>query len=146
MLMNPINAKLFVAIASLTMLCNADSSAQRKKLGEAEAVRLAEQFIVRNGYTDLPPDKNRLHYETIEWASNIQEMLKMRHDTLERHAYGVARGRKGSSLGWTIVFRYKHATDQEMREVGRAVTMNLDGSKIRVEHVDFNLKRIGRRL
>jgi len=144
--MNPINAKLFVAIASLTMLCNADSSAQRKKLGEAEAVRLAEQFIVRNGYTDLPPDKNRLHYETIEWASNIQEMLKMRHDTLERHAYGVARGRKGSSLGWTIVFRYKHATDQEMREVGRAVTMNLDGSKIRVEHVDFNLKRIGRRL
>src|SRR6266850_279628 len=99
MLMNPINAKLFVAIASLTMLCSADSSAQRKKLGEAEAVGLAEQFIVRNGYTDLPPDKNRLHYETIEWASNIQEMLKMlkmRHDTLERNVYGVARGRKGS--------------------------------------------------
>ena len=116
------------------------------KLSEAQAVQLAETFIAHNGYSDLPPDREHLAYETIEWESNIDEMLRMRYDTLERKAYGVSRGRKGGSLGWTVVFQYKHPSYREMRENGRAVTMNLDGSKMRVEHVDFILGRVDRRL
>ena len=41
------------------------------------------------------------------------------------------------SAGWRVVFRYKHPTDREGRKIGRAVTMNLDGSDTRVKHVDF---------
>ncbi len=69
----------------------------------------------------------------------MDAMLKERHDTLERKAYGVVRERKGGSAGWTVVFRYKHPSDREERRIGRAVTMNLDGSDTRVEHVDFIL-------
>ena len=32
------------------------------------------------------------------------------------------------------------------RSNGRAVTMNLDGSEMRVEHVDFILKKVGKKL
>jgi CubicO group peptidase (beta-lactamase class C family) len=113
---------------------------QKGPLTESEAVALAERFIAENGYTDLPPDKTKLSHETIEWESNTDKMLEQRHDTLERRAYGVRSGRKGSEPGWTVVFRYKHPGDGRSRSNGRAVTMNLDGSKPRVEHVDFILR------
>lgn len=66
-------------------------------------------------------------------------MLQKRHDTLEGHAYGV-RGCNAREPGWTVVFRYKHPRDRQMRLNGRAVTMNLDGSEPRVEHNDFILR------
>ena len=113
---------------------------QKGQLTQSEAVELAEKFIAQNGYTDLPPDKTKLTYETIEWEGNVDKMLEQRHDTLERRAFGFRSGRKGGEPGWTIVFRYKHADDPQTKAKGRAVTMNLDGSKPRVEHVDFILK------
>jgi hypothetical protein len=129
---------------SLLALCVAAYS-QKRQLTQAEAVALAEQFIAQNGYTDLAPDKTKLSYETIEWESNVDRMLKERHGTLERRAYGSVRGRKGGSAGWTVVFRYTHPIDRRARSSGRAVTMNLDGSEPRLEHVDFFL-RYARRL
>jgi hypothetical protein len=120
--------------------------AQKQELSEKEAIRLAEQFVAQNGYTDLRADKSKLTYETIEWESNIDAMLRQRHDTLERKAYGIVHGRKGGTPGWTVVFRYSHPSSKQARRNGRAVTMNLDGSNPRVEHVDFILKHVERKL
>lgn len=144
--MSHVNVKLYVTIVMLSLLCVANSAAQKKELGEAEAIKLAEQFIAQNGYTDLPPDRSKLAYETIQWESNVDKMLKGRHDTLERKAYGIVRGRKGGAPGWTVVFRYRHPSNQQMRRNGRAVTMNLDGSEMRVEHVGFILKYVEKKL
>lgn len=115
-------------------------------LTEAQAVELAEKFIARNGYTDLPPDKENLSLESIEWESDVDEMLKGRYNTLERKAFGVSKGRKGGAKGWTVVFRFKDRSDEQTRKNGRAVTMNLDGSKARVEHVDFILAKVEKEL
>jgi hypothetical protein len=93
---------------------------RKRRLTQREAVALAEQFVAQNGYTDLPPDKTKLSYETIEWQRDVERMLQQRHDTLERHAYGILRGRKGGESGWTIVFCYK----AHCGSTGRAVTMN----------------------
>ena len=120
--------------------------AQKQELSEIEAVRLAEAFVAQNGYTDLRADKSKLAHETIEWTSNIDDMLKQRHDTLARKAYGIVHGRKGGAPGWTVVFRYSHPASKQERRIGRAVTMNLDGSGLRVEHVDFILKYLERKL
>jgi len=129
-----------IATTLLLLLVAAVAYSQGQRLTQSEAVALAEQFIAQNGYTDLPPDKTKLSYETIEWESNVDRMLKGRHDTLQRRAYGVVRGRKGGDLGWTIVFRYRGSSGRGARATGRAVTMNLDGSGLRVEHVDFFLR------
>src|SRR4051794_12592411 len=116
------------------------AQSQKRRLTQSEAVAFAERFIAQNGYTDLPPNRKKLSYESIEWESNLNEMLRQRHDTVERHAYGFVRGRNGGEPGWMIVFRFKHPEDDDERKLGRAVTMNLDGSKPRVEHVDFILQ------
>ncbi len=129
-----------VATILLMLLVVVVAQSQKGPLTESEAVALAEKFIVQNGYTDLPPDKTKLSYESIEWEANVDRMLELRHDTLERRAYGVLSGRRGQKSGWTVVFRYKHPSDEQTRSNGRAVTMNLDGSKPRVEHVDFILR------
>jgi hypothetical protein len=133
------NARTLAATISLLVLAVVAHS-QKNQLTQADAVALAEQFIAQNGYTDLAPDKTKLSYETIEWESTVDRMLKERHGTLERRAYGIVRGRKGGSAGWTVVFRYTHRIDRHARSTGRAVTMNLDGSEPRVEHVDFLLR------
>lgn len=122
------------------------STPQLKPLTETEAIEFAEKFIEQNGYTDLPPDKDKLTKESIEWVSDTDEMLKMRHNTLERKAFGISHGRKGDKDGWTVVFKYKAPTDEQSRKNGRAVTMNGDGSKARVEHVDFILDKVDKKL
>ena len=142
--MGQINLKL-LAFSALLLSLSISSHAQKKKLSEAEAIRLAEQFIAQNGYTDLPADKNTFAYESIEWESNVDEMLKGRRGTLERKAYGLVRERK-SAPGWTIVFRYKHPSTRQMRRNGRAVTMSLNSSDTRVEHVDFILRYVDKKL
>lgn len=112
------------------------------ELTETQAIEFAEKFIAQNGYTDLLPDKENLAYESIEWESDVDEMLKTRHNTLERKAFGISHGRKGNSVGWTVVFKYKGSTSKN----GRAVTMDLDGSKARVEHVNFILAKVDKKL
>lgn len=113
-------------------------------LDEKMAIAAAEKFIVDNGYTDLPPlqDETQISYEPIERKSAPGEILQTRHNTLERKAYSIGKGRKGSKLGWTVGFRYKGGDDKS----GRAVTMDLDGGNIRVEHVDLFLQKLEKKL
>jgi hypothetical protein len=131
---------------------SASTAQERKTLTEAEAIHLAEQFVVENGYTDLPPtqDKSKFSYESID-SDDPDVALKARYNTLERNAYGV-RGRDAGRHGWTVVFRYNHA-DEEYRRIipdcqkpvettGRAVTMEADGSGIRMQHQEFLLSGI----
>lgn len=138
------NLKMRTTVVLSVILFASFSVAQTKEIGEAQAVALAEKFVAQNGYTDLPPDKDKVMYESIERAPNVERMLRWRHNTLERKAYGVGRGRKGGAPGWTVVFRA--AGDDGRGDRGRAVTMNLDGSKMRVEHVSFILSRVEKKL
>ena len=132
------------AIAFTILLGLSASTAQvRKTLTEAEATRLAEQFVAENGYTDLPAmkDKARLSYEGID-SSDPDVRLQERFNTLERKAYAV---RGGNTINhWTILFRYNANNEkyrriipdyeQHVKKEGRAVTMNADGSGIRMQH------------
>ena len=115
-----------------------------KPIGRREAVRIAERFVKQNGYTEFTPSaQSARHFtqESIEWTSNSAALLKQRHNTLQPRACGYAKGRRGKKLGWTIVFRYSSAFHEaQSKSNGRAVTMNEDGSAIRVEHVDAILK------
>ena len=117
--------------------------AHSQPLTESEAVQAAEAFVIQNGYTDLAPSDGPLAHESLEWSDDRSELLKARHDSLERTAYGLVYTRKGGLAGWTVVFRYKEPSSST---TGRAVTMNLDGSAIRMEHVDFLLNHVDKTL
>ena len=135
-----LNPFRIATIVSLLLFAGTVARSQNRQFTQEQAVKAAEQFIAQNGYTDISPDKSKLSYETIEWESDVDRMLKVRHNTLERKAFGVVTSRKGGTAGWTVVFRYKQRVVRPTQTNGRAVTMNLDGSNMRVEHVDFILK------
>jgi hypothetical protein len=112
-------------------------------LDEKMAIAAAEKFIADNGYTDLPPmkDKSGLAHESIEWTNDVDELLKQRHDSLERKAFAISKhGRTGS--GWTVGFRYKGGGDK----TGRAVTMDVNGGNIRMQHQDVFLQKLDKKL
>lgn len=112
-------------------------SALGQVLSQKAAVALAERFVVRNGYTDAPPDqvKHDLDFESIEFAENREAMLRQRRNTLRPRAIGVRRGRRSSKSGWSVAFDFVESIDAN-RGSCRVVTMDSDGSNIRIEHVD----------
>ena len=96
----------------------------------ADAVRLAEEFIARNGYTDRPvPEGTKLTLEPIEFASNRAERLEIRHDSLERNAL-EAYPMEG---GWIVHFRYKGDTLTDRK---RGVWVDYSGKRIHLFHQD----------
>ena len=114
------------------------------RLDEASAIRAAEEFIVMNGYTDLPSteDKTKLSFESLERSRDPEKILKGRHNTLEKKAYGVSHHQKGGYSGWMVVFRYRENNGRN----GRAVTMDADKKNIRVVHQDFILDKVEKKL
>jgi hypothetical protein len=130
--------------------CNLGSKGKREETPEQKAVRLAEEFVARNGYTDLPPDRDNLSYESIEWGENIDELLKFRHDSLERRAYGIRYTGKMNGPGWTVAFRpaLRYRCGNAVlagHEMGRTVTMDENFENLRVEHKSFPLANVHRK-
>jgi hypothetical protein len=121
----------------------------------AEAIHLAECFLIANGYTDRPPmeDKSKLSYESWDDGPPAEEALARRHNTVENRAYGVMKGGR-SKDGWAVVFRYNlnHPSfsrfrpefREHLKTVGRGVTMDAYGGRMRVEHEDFALSEFQR--
>lgn len=114
---------------------------------EEKAVRIAEEFIKRNGYTDAPADKDNLSYESVEFSEDTAQLLELRHNTLQPKAYGFIRNGKSSKKRWTIVFRFNKAkfkdmSDENYKSLGRAVTMDEKFENLRVEHKDIFLKAV----
>ena len=117
---------------------------------EEKAVRLAEEFIKINGYTEMPADKNNLSYESIEYYKNIDELLEQRKNTLKPKAYSLSSDSKNSKNGWTIAFLYNKNRRKNYfknkNTTGRAVTMNENFENLRVEHVDVFLNKLEKKL
>jgi hypothetical protein len=117
----------------------------RRKLSEADVIRRAEDFVVQQGYTDLPPiaDRSKWSPDSV-WGKPDDVIMQSRRNSLEPRAYGVVRGAK-----WVVVFRmnpdherYREVApnyEGRVKKVGRAVTMDAYGGRIRMEHRDFNL-------
>jgi hypothetical protein len=102
------------------------------------AISCAEEFIARNGYTDLRPaaDTSRVAFESIDFAAGIAEVLRERHNSLERHAFGVCEilplSAETKVGGFVVAFRSRDTS------YARWVTMSDRYSDLRVQHVDFD--------
>ncbi len=121
-------------------------------MNEAEAVAIAEKFVIANGYTDLPATAkgSDLSRESID-DQNPEARQRFRANTLQRTAYGVlAENAWSEGPGWTVVFRYnleRFRDDPQMSrrasEQGRAVVMDPNGTDLRMLHVGIALDAKG---
>ena len=129
-----------------------DQASGIKRIGEADAIRIAEAFVADNGYTDRPATRtgNDVSHESIDDADPA-ERLRSRHNTLKGKACRVAPGDAWSNAdGWTVVFCYnteRYRDDPEISRLivdrGRAVVMGPDGHDPRILHVNIALDAAG---
>jgi hypothetical protein len=129
-----------------------DQASGTKRIGEAEAIRIAEAFVADNGYTDRPATRAGadVSRESID-DDDPAERLRNRKNTLKAKACRVAPGDAWSKGdGWTVVFCYnteRYRDDPEISRLivdrGRAVVMGPDGRDPRILHVNIALDAAG---
>lgn len=109
------------------------------RIGATQAIKIAEQFVRDNGYTEyVPPDSSKLTPESIEWSGRA-DWISHRRNTLRPKALGCAEGARNDENGWTVGFERVDPSD---RGTGRAVTMDARGGSVRMQHVDYILSRL----
>lgn len=106
---------VFVSLVGIFTSCN-QTSPKNIGISSEEAIKNAEQFIVEQGYADLPANLASIKFEKGEFASDTSKILAYRQNTLEKKAFAAKQ--HGSS--WTVGFMYI----QKENNIGRAVTMD----------------------
>ena len=120
-----------------------DKRVENSNISEKQAVKIAEDFIKRNGYTIEPADTSvhKLSLELMDGRFSMHQLLTYRHDMLNLKAYGTRR----SGDAWHIAFQYTDTAIENFTLMGikingntqgRAVIMDLTGKKIRMAHKD----------
>jgi hypothetical protein len=122
-------AVLFISIFAQT----------KQKLTESEAAQRFEAFVIKNGYTDLPPtqDKSKLVPEPVEGAVGDESIKRNRYNTLERKPIEIWKGNRLFEDGWSAIFLYKQPCRDCPKNSARLIYMDAYGENIKVEHQDI---------
>lgn len=108
----------------LSLAMNADAQVKGEKITETEAIQIAEEFIGKKGYANLP--------------FNEQTIRKI---ILPKAIY-IFNERRGGKQGWTAVFRLKHTCpDCDQSKIWRAITMDEYGNNVRMERGFYRFKK-----
>ena len=100
---------------------------------DSAAVRCAELYVARNGYTDLPPVP-----DSSQWTGEFMDLgMPGRRNTLERRAHSICRGTIEGDSVVSVIFACGPKYEQAVR--GRGVMATADLSYMRIEHQDFFL-------
>ncbi|HEY0780614.1 MAG TPA: hypothetical protein VGD56_21840 [Gemmatirosa sp.] len=109
---------------------------------DTAAVRCAEWFVARNGYTDAPPaDTTELAGELFDsyrsggWART----LAGRRGTMAPRAVVLCRDAPAKPVAYDVVFTYPGAPDTA--KYGRGIAMDANFGQMRVRHVPFLLRK-----
>jgi hypothetical protein len=117
----------------------------------SQAIRIAEEFIRANGYTDYSPeDVSKLDVDlpekmTEEDQKFLKKFLAGRSNSIKPRAYGWRKGRRNDPKGWTVGFELVKPLKNDP-SIGQAVEMDEHGSDVWVEHMGFDLKSLSDQL
>jgi hypothetical protein len=124
---------------------------QKSVLTEAEVIKLAEDFVKTQGYTNEPPisDKSKWSPDSV-WGTPTEDEMVDRRNLIENGAYGVANNRLGTlPWDWIVVFRYnpKHEPfrrlmpdwEEKAKKTGMVIWVDKHGEHIGKVHQDIYL-------
>src|SRR5690348_14980373 len=90
--------KIFISVSIVVLMFSFQS---QNKLTEEQAIQLAEQFIIDNGYTTLPGDKSKMSYELLDqYENNKDSILQRRHNTLQPKAFCISENETEWHIGF----------------------------------------------
>lgn len=102
------------------------------------AIKLAEQFVIDNGYTNFPADKSKLNHELLDvYRSNVDSILKRRHNTLQPKAFCICETKDSWDVGFLSISVNLNKLDSLQRQTnlsGRVVIVMKNGQEIRIAH------------
>ena len=104
------------------------------------AVRCAEEFVARNGYTLTPPawGSAQLAEESFETGQPWRTILARRRGTLKPKAVGVCTGASDrSDMAYTVAFPY---SDKRVTALVRIVTMNRTYGEMRMQQQQVRVR------
>ncbi len=134
--------KIFtLTILSVALVLGLTSAFQTNdQMTKEQAVKLAEQFIIDNGYTNFPADKSKLSYELFDqYENNVDSILKRRHNTLQPKAFCISEDKDRWDVGFLSTGVDLSKLDSAQRQTnlsGRAVIVMKDGKEIIIAHKD----------
>lgn len=142
-----ISYKIFtLTILSILLICGLVYTFQTNKqliheqLTKEQAIKLAEQFIIDNGYTNLLADKSKLSYELFDqYENNVDGILKRRHNTLQPKAFCISNDKDRWVIGFldtNVDLSELNSLQRQTNLSGRAVIVMKDGKEIRIAHKD----------
>ena len=134
-----INLKIFTfKILILSLFLGVTSGFKSSdQLSKEEAIKLAEKFIVDNGYTSLPSDKSKLSYELFDSENNVDYILKGTRNSLNPKAFCISEDTDRWNVGFlsSSVDKSKLNSSQRNSNLkGRAVIVMKSGNEIRIAH------------
>ena len=119
---------------------NKNGQTSTATLSQTQAIKSAEIFIQKNGYTSYPPVKSELSYELLDrYEKNDESILRGRKNTLHPKAYFISEDSSSWHIGFLSVKidTLKFYSDQMHGDLpGRAVIVEKDGKEIRMAHKD----------
>lgn len=111
--------------------CVSPASPKKVKITDNDAIEKAQQFLIEQGYTNLPPSINKFKFEQGEFATDTLKILSYRKNTVYKKPFGIKH--HGASL--TIGFEYINKENN----IGRAVTMDTLGVNIIMQTKEVRL-------
>ena len=109
-------------------------------LTRQQAINLAEQFIIDNGYTNLPGDSLKISFELFDrYEKNYGSILKRRYNTLQPKAFCIYEDEDKWNVGF-LASRV-NLTQLDSKQLnsdlsGRAVIVMKNNKEIKIAHKD----------
>jgi len=121
---------------------------EERKITEAEAIKLAEEFIKDNGYTAFTANTLKLQVELFDAlisGGNTDSILRRRHNTLYPKAYCILEQRRpphiGSFTGYVVGLLSTSVQVGKLSSrpcksnlTGKAIRISMDGGSVEMEH------------
>jgi len=88
------------------------NNTSNKSVSNEEAVKLAEDFVRWQGYTNTPTDLTleEALFETDEFATSIEKLMDIRQNTLQGKAIGVKQFDNQSK--WAVAFDFVEGNEE----------------------------------
>ncbi|WP_396152989.1 hypothetical protein [Flavobacterium sp.] len=133
--MNKIRIELIFILLILT------SNTSIQSLSKNQAIRIAENYVIEQGYSDKIIDlkKTKIDSEILDQYQTSEEIAKLRHNLLNSKAVYS----KNTENGWIIGFKYKNEKFNEIRNgirFGKGVLISENGKVIKMFHENIGFR------
>ena len=134
-----IKTSLLTTITALLIWLLTAAFQTKVPITKEQAIKLAEQFIIANGYTTSPADKSKLSYELFDQqlGKSADSILYHRYNTLQAKAFCISEDKDRWHIGFLLTDIDLSKLDSNQRNTdlpGRAIIVMKDGNETRIAH------------